>query len=221
MELFLTILGSVASIGSVPLTIYLYIRGREARYEKAKLEIVRLLSFHIGQGRPITPFEIEAVIESKARDGRLRRGAITQHEIVQDLVTEIISNPLLHGEMKSEIITSLAGLEGEGTKALADEAAKSELDTVEADGPRASTLFGAVAALASIVAVGLQAFSGPAIMRWGSEPIPLDRLLFEIMLGFAAAALSGAVTRLALTWARRRRAKLLRELLSEVRTDPR
>ena len=65
MDAFLQILGSVASIGSIPLTIYFYLRSRESKFTKLKFDIVKVLSYQIGEGRELALFEVGAVIDSK------------------------------------------------------------------------------------------------------------------------------------------------------------
>ena len=55
---FFSIIGTVASIGSIPLSIYLYIKSRENNIDKVKREIVKILSHQIGDRRQLTSFEI-------------------------------------------------------------------------------------------------------------------------------------------------------------------
>ncbi len=75
-ELF-TITGSIASIGSIPLAIYLFIKLRESRFDKIKREIVRILSYQIGENRDLRIFEIETVINSKIRENRIKPNSIS------------------------------------------------------------------------------------------------------------------------------------------------
>jgi hypothetical protein len=107
MDYLLQILGSVASIGSIPLAIYLYLRSREAKYFKLRQDIARVLSFQIGEERELSTFEIQAVIDSKIRENKLKPNSIKVDEIVEDLVSETISSPLLDRQHKSEIIKNL------------------------------------------------------------------------------------------------------------------
>lgn len=72
----LQVLGSLASLAAIPLSVYLYLRSREARAAKLRREIVRILSYQIGEGRDLSLFEVQAVIDSKTREhgpGRSRR----------------------------------------------------------------------------------------------------------------------------------------------------
>lgn len=107
MNDFLQIIGSIASIGGIPLAIYLYLRSREAKFNKLRNEIVRILSYQIGEGRNLSVFEIKAVIDSKVREARGKSGVIEPDEIIEDLVSETISSPLLNSDRKNEILSNL------------------------------------------------------------------------------------------------------------------
>jgi hypothetical protein len=107
MEFWLQLLGSAASIVSIPLAVYLYIRSQEAQYRRVREEVARSLSYQIGDGRKLSAFEIQAVIDSQSRQNRIRRGKILADEIVEDLVTDTIRNPMIASERKEEIIGNL------------------------------------------------------------------------------------------------------------------
>lgn len=114
MNTILQILGSIASIGAIPLAIYLYLRSREARYSKLRHEIVRILSYQIGEGRNLSTFEIRTVIDSKTREARGKQGTIDVNEVVEDLVVETISSPMLNSERKREILLNLGEIHRRG-----------------------------------------------------------------------------------------------------------
>lgn len=101
------IIGSLASVGAIPLSIWLYLRSQEERLTTTRREILHILSYQLGEGRPLTLFEIHAVIESKTRAKKLKLGLITPKQIVDDLVTDTIANPLLHSGRKAEILSEL------------------------------------------------------------------------------------------------------------------
>jgi hypothetical protein len=114
MNNLLQILGSIASIGSIPLAIYLYLRNREAHYNKIRKEILKTISFQIGEGRSLSTFEVKAVIDSKLRENRLKQNSITIIEIIEDLVSDTITNPMFQNEKKSEIINNLEKIHHDG-----------------------------------------------------------------------------------------------------------
>lgn len=66
------VIGSLASIGGVPLAIYLYIKSKEGKIDSVRREIVKLLSYQIGEGRNLKLFEIQTIINSKLREKKLR-----------------------------------------------------------------------------------------------------------------------------------------------------
>lgn len=107
MNEFLQIIGSIASIGGIPLAIYLYLRSREAKFNKLRADIVKILSYQIGEGRNLSVFEIKAVIDSKVREANGKPGIIEPDEIIEDLVSETISSPLLNSVRKNDILKNL------------------------------------------------------------------------------------------------------------------
>ena len=107
MNDFFSIIGTIASIGSIPLSVYLYIKSKENNIDKVKREIVRILSYQIGDRRQLTTFEIQTVINSKTRDFKINNSKITVNEIIEDLVSETISNPLLDKGIKETILLEL------------------------------------------------------------------------------------------------------------------
>jgi hypothetical protein len=107
MEQTLALLGTLASFGAIPLSIYLFLKSKEAKFDKIKKEIVRTLTYQIGEEREITVFEIQTVINSKLRDNQFKTNAIKTDEIVEDLVSETISSPMIHRNRKDLILRNL------------------------------------------------------------------------------------------------------------------
>ena len=112
-ELF-QIFGSLASIIGIPLSFYFFLRNKEAIRTKAREEIVRILSYQIGDNIDITEFEIKMVIESQIRKKHLRPFSIKINEIVEDLVVEVINNPLLDKDKKLSLIDQLKAIHSNG-----------------------------------------------------------------------------------------------------------
>lgn len=104
---FLGVIGSLASVGAIPLSIWLYLRTQEERLAATRREVLTILSYQLGEGRPLTIFEIQAVIDSKLRAKRLKPGAVAPKEVLDDLVTDTIANPMLHPARKAEILSEL------------------------------------------------------------------------------------------------------------------
>lgn len=107
---FFSIIGTVASIGSIPLSLYLYIKSKENNIDKIKRDIVKILSHQIGDRRELTTFEIQTVINSKTRESKIATDKITVNHIIEDLVSETISNPLLEKSIKENILNELKNI---------------------------------------------------------------------------------------------------------------
>ncbi|RLB93568.1 MAG: hypothetical protein DRH50_07725 [Deltaproteobacteria bacterium] len=107
MNELLQIIGSVASIASIPLAVFLYLRQREAKFRKLRSEIAKTLSYKIGEDSVISLFELESVIESKAREYGINPALIPPDGIIEDLVADTISNPMLESERKKKVVENL------------------------------------------------------------------------------------------------------------------
>lgn len=110
----LQIIGSIASIGSIPLAIYLFLKSQVQKYIDIRRDIVNRLSFQIGEGRKLTLFEIQSVIESRVRENRIKSNIIRPDEIIEDLVTATVNSPLLESSRKGEIVSALSELHSLG-----------------------------------------------------------------------------------------------------------
>jgi hypothetical protein len=106
----LSILGSLASLAAIPLSVYLYLRSKEARVSRVRREVVRTLSYQIGEGRDLNVFTIVTVIRSRIRDEGVREGSISVEDVVEDLVAETIMEPMIDSERKSQILVNLSRL---------------------------------------------------------------------------------------------------------------
>lgn len=110
MNGFFSIIGSTASLISVPLAIYLFLKSKEAKFDKLKKDIARILSYQIGDERKLSTFEIKTVISSKLRENNINADSVTVSEIIEDLVSETISSPLIGKDRKTEILENLKKL---------------------------------------------------------------------------------------------------------------
>lgn len=110
MSQLLQWVGTFASIISVPLAIFFYYKTIDAKYEKVKKELIRLFSSYIGTGNKLSIFYLSSVINAKLREDNLKAGCITTISIIEDLMVEIISNPLLANETKKAILYDLETL---------------------------------------------------------------------------------------------------------------
>lgn len=107
MDNLFSIIASLASIVSIPLAVYFFLKSSDDRYWKIRREIARILSFQIGDGRRITQFEIRSVINSLLGENRLIKYSITPKMVIEDVVAYTISSALLTKERKDEIVLQL------------------------------------------------------------------------------------------------------------------
>lgn len=114
MSTFLQIFGSFASIGAIPLAVYLYLRNREAKFSKLRQEICKILSYQIGEGRNLSTFEVQAVITSKTREHNFKPDTVNSDEVIEDLIAETITNPMLESGKKEDIIENLQNIHRAG-----------------------------------------------------------------------------------------------------------
>lgn len=107
MSQLLQWIGTFASIISVPLAIFFYYKTIDGKYEKVKKELVSLFSSYIGTGNKLSLFYLSSVINTKLRENNLKIGSISTISVVEDLITAIISNPLLANDAKKTILSDL------------------------------------------------------------------------------------------------------------------
>lgn len=114
MNNFFSLLGSIASIIAIPLAIYFYLKQKEAKNDKVRKEITKILSYQIGESRELTTFEIQAVINSKLRENKIRSDSILVSETIEDLIAETMASPLLDEKRKEIILDNLKRLYNKG-----------------------------------------------------------------------------------------------------------
>ena len=100
MNDIISLIGTIASIGSIPLGFYFFIKGKEEKRDKVKRDIVKILLYQLNDSNLVSIFEIQSVINSKCRESKVHVDTITMTEIIDDLLSEIISNPLLQKKVR-------------------------------------------------------------------------------------------------------------------------
>lgn len=214
------LLGSIASLVAIPLSVYLYLRSRESLVASLRREIARILSYQIGEGRDLSVFELQAVIDSNVSKHGLRASSISTDEMIEDLVTETITNPMLQRDRKGEIIRNLRLLHGRGAtyalmeKYLIDEKqllyflsvhhliAPEDADQAERALARPESI--APSALFAIIAVLLTMgflFILLKLLKTTLLLTGLDLPVFELFLGVLISVIAGFIV----DWAFRRR----------------
>ena len=110
MESFLTYVGSIASIGSVPLAIFIFLKSKEQKKDKTRQLIIKIISYRIGEQRDLDYFELEMILKSNLRNNKLNQTAINMKSILEDLISETVSSPLLDSKRKDEILENIKSI---------------------------------------------------------------------------------------------------------------
>jgi len=130
MNDIISLIGTIASIGSIPLGFYFFIKGKEEKRDKVKRDIIKVLLYQLNDSNLLSAFEIQSVINAKCRESKVNVESIAISEIIDDLLSEIISNPLLQKESKRTFIANLKFLSHRILTAE-DNVAKKETITIE------------------------------------------------------------------------------------------
>lgn len=110
MDNIFQFVGTFASIFSIPLAIILYFKASDVRQNKIRLEIIRSLSYRIGDGDVLSKMEVSAVFHSKLREHNIRKPIFNEVSILEDIVADAVSNPLVTKEQKYSIIERTSNL---------------------------------------------------------------------------------------------------------------
>lgn len=116
MNQLLQMVGTFASIMSIPLAIYFYIKTIDNKNNKVKEELIRMFSNFIGMGGKISHFYISSVLSAKLKENNLREDTIKEDDIIEKLVLDILSNPLLSVDAKQAILLELENIYNEDKK---------------------------------------------------------------------------------------------------------
>ncbi len=194
MESLLTYIGSFASIGGIPLAIYLYLKSREGKIDKIRRDILQIISYQIGEDRRLNTFEIEKVISSNIRNNKLAIESITVGNIIEDLISDTISSPLLNSESKNKILENLKDI---FPSPMADfNSKKSQVDTSNVFATVISAIF--ILQVMWVVTLGEEGWSDKAEWWISLNSIEgyLPNLVFSVFLALASLFISFAFAKL-------------------------
>jgi hypothetical protein len=133
MDLAFQIIGIVLSIGGVFLAVFFFFKSKDDKYEKVKREIIRTLLFQISEKRELSDLEINCVSRAKLRSNGFKETTIPEKIIIEDLISEIIENPLVSDSRKESIIKNLKELYYDFPKATMDHLINFSFDTDKDD----------------------------------------------------------------------------------------
>ena len=110
MEVLLQITGSLASICSIPLSVYFFIISREKRNAVVREEICSSLYTSIASGKGISMFEVESFIKSIARKQKVDENKVSRNAILEELVIRVHNDQLLTKAKRNKAIGIIEGL---------------------------------------------------------------------------------------------------------------
>lgn len=110
MDFFQT-LASMASIISIPLAVYFARKNNNTTSEKARLDIIKTLSYRLSAAHTITREDINSVYKSKLREHGIIHAQFSQEDILNDLKSDIMSNAFLENDTRNNILYNLSSIE--------------------------------------------------------------------------------------------------------------
>lgn len=104
------IIAALASIFSIPLAVYYAHKTANATSEKARLDIIKTLSYRLSATTDLSADDIKAVYQSKLREHKIKKAKFNIYDIVNDLKTDIMSNAFLDNQIKNVILYNLSNV---------------------------------------------------------------------------------------------------------------
>lgn len=106
----LQFISAIASIVSIPLAIYFSRKTNRATSEKARLDIIKTVSYKLSSTHILTYEDILSVYQSKIREHQLTRANFNIYDIVNDLKSDIMSNAFLSNAERNELLIILSNI---------------------------------------------------------------------------------------------------------------
>lgn len=107
---FLQLVSTIASIISIPLAVYYAHKTADATSDKARLEIIKTLSYKLSIEHGLTYGDIVSVYRSKLREHKIRKAKFGIIDIVNDLKSDIMSNAFIENQVRSEMLLNLSNI---------------------------------------------------------------------------------------------------------------
>jgi len=101
-------ISTFASIISIPLAVYYAHKTADATSDKARLEIIKTLSYKLSIEHTLTYDDIVSVYKSKLNEHKIRRAKFGIVEIIHDLKSDIMSNAFIDNSIRSEMLLNLS-----------------------------------------------------------------------------------------------------------------
>lgn len=108
---FIQLVSTIASIISIPLAIYYAHKTANATSDKARLEIIKTLSYKLSLERTLDINDIVSVYNSKLREHKIRNAKFDIQDIIHDLKSDIMSNAFIENAIRSEMLLNLSNID--------------------------------------------------------------------------------------------------------------
>jgi len=107
---FLQLISTIASIISIPLAVYYAHKTADATSDKARLEIIKTLSYKLSIECTLTHDDIVSVYRSKLREHKIKKAKFGIVDIVNDLKSDIMSNAFIDNQVRSQMLLNLSSI---------------------------------------------------------------------------------------------------------------
>ena len=104
------IIATIASIVSIPLAVHYAHKTANATSDKARLEIIKTLSYKLSIERALTYDDIFSVYNSKLREHKIDSPKFGIEDIIHDLKADIMSNAFIENNIRSEMLLNLTNI---------------------------------------------------------------------------------------------------------------
>lgn len=111
MDNILQVISAIASIISIPLAIYFSRKTNHATSEKARLDVIKTVSYKLSSTRSLNYEDIASVYQSKIREHQLSHTYFSINDIINDLKSDIMSNAFLSNNDRNELLIILSEID--------------------------------------------------------------------------------------------------------------
>ena len=103
---FLQLISTIASIISIPLAVYYAHKTADATSDKARLEIIKTLSYKLSIEYALTYDDIVSVYRSKLREHKIKKAKFG----ILDIINDIMSNAFIDNQVRSQMLLNLSNV---------------------------------------------------------------------------------------------------------------
>lgn len=105
---FLQVVSTIASIISIPLAIHYANKTADATNDKARLEIIKTLSYKLSIDYTLCYDDVESVYRSKLREHKIKKASFSITDVVHGLKSDVMANAFIANEIRSKMLLNLS-----------------------------------------------------------------------------------------------------------------